>query len=73
MKIEIKADVAGSVFQIEAKPGAQIGKGDIIMLLESMKMEIPVVAPAAGRLAEIHVAEEDVIERGQIIASLETP
>jgi acetyl-CoA carboxylase biotin carboxyl carrier protein len=72
MKIEIKAEVAGSVFQIEAKVGAEMRKGDVIMLLESMKMEVPVVAPAAGRLTEILVAEEDAIVRGQVVASIES-
>ncbi|WP_374298879.1 acetyl-CoA carboxylase biotin carboxyl carrier protein subunit [Ferrovibrio sp.] len=69
--IEIKADVTGKVWKIEAEAGASLGSGDIVMILESMKMEIPVEAPKAGRLAALTVAEGDSVKEGQVLAKLE--
>lgn len=69
--IEIKADVTGKVWKIEAEAGAALSDGDIVMILESMKMEIPVEAPRAGRLAALTVAEGDSVKEGQVLAKLE--
>ncbi|WP_374467233.1 acetyl-CoA carboxylase biotin carboxyl carrier protein subunit [Ferrovibrio sp.] len=69
--IEIKADVTGKVWKIEAEAGASLAGGDIVMILESMKMEIPVEAPKAGRLAALIVAEGDSVKEGQVLAKLE--
>jgi biotin carboxyl carrier protein len=69
--IDIRADVTGKVWKLEAAPGAQLGAGDVVMILESMKMEIPVEAPKAGRLAAIAVAEGDSVKEGQVLAKLE--
>ncbi|MFN4277375.1 MAG: biotin/lipoyl-binding carrier protein [Ferrovibrio sp.] len=69
--IEIKADVTGKVWKIEAEAGASLASGDIVMILESMKMEIPVEAPKAGRLASLTVAEGDSVKEGQVLAKLE--
>lgn len=71
VKIDIKADVTGKVWKLEAAPGAALAAGDVIMILESMKMEIPVEAPRAGRLAAITVAEGDAVKEGQVLARLE--
>ena len=70
MPIKIVADVAGKVWKLEAKPGAQLAADDVILILESMKMEIPVVAPAAGTLKELQVKEGDAVAEGQIVAVL---
>lgn len=69
--IDIKADVTGKVWKIEAEAGASLVGGDIVMILESMKMEIPVEAPKAGRLASLTVAEGDSVKEGQVLAKLE--
>jgi acetyl-CoA carboxylase biotin carboxyl carrier protein len=69
--IEIKADVTGKVWKIEAEAGTSLAGGDIVMILESMKMEIPVEAPKAGRLASLTVAEGDSVKEGQVLAKLE--
>lgn len=69
--VNIKADVTGKVWKLEAQPGAALGSGDVVMILESMKMEIPVEAPKAGRLASIAVAEGDDVKEGQVLAVLE--
>lgn len=69
--ISIKADVTGKVWKLEAAAGASLAGGDIVMILESMKMEIPVEAPRAGRLASVSVAEGDSVKEGQVLAVLE--
>ena len=69
--IDIKADVTGKVWKIESAAGAAVGVGDVVMILESMKMEIPVEVPKAGKLAAITVAEGDSVKEGQVLARLE--
>lgn len=71
-RIEVKSEVAGKVWQIEAKIGDAIETDDTIIVLESMKMEIPVEATASGKLAEILVREGDPVEEGQVVAILES-
>ena len=71
MAIEVAAEIAGSVFKIETEVGAQVEAEDVLVVLESMKMEIPVEAPSAGRVSEIRVAEGDSIEEGAVLAVLE--
>jgi biotin carboxyl carrier protein len=70
-KKRILADVAGKVLRVEAPVGTQVADGDTILLIECMKMEIPLVAPASGSIAEVHVAEGDNIAEGQAVATLE--
>lgn len=68
---DVKSEVKGKVWQIEAKPGASIDEDDAIIILESMKMEIPIVAPADGTIKEILVSEGDPVEEGQVVAVIE--
>ena len=68
--MDVVAEVAGKVWKIEAQPGTQLAADDTILILESMKMEIPVVAPAAGRLLELRVREGDAVGEGDVIAVL---
>lgn len=69
--IEVKSEVSGSVWKIETKPGQKIEAGDAIMVIESMKMEIPVLADAAGTILSFAVKEGDAITEGQTVAILE--
>ena len=69
--MKVVAEVAGKVWKIEAQPGAQLGADDTILILESMKMEIPVAAPRAGRLTELLVKEGDVLNEGDVVAVME--
>jgi biotin carboxyl carrier protein len=71
MPEEIKAHITGVVFQITAKPGDVVQAGDPVIVLESMKMEIPVEAPRAGHVREILVAEGQTVQEGQTVALLE--
>jgi biotin carboxyl carrier protein len=68
---EIKAELVGNVWKIVAGPGDEVEEDDVLLILESMKMEIPVVAPRAGKVAEIKVKETDVVREGQVLAVLE--
>lgn len=67
-RIEIVAEVAGKVWKVEAQPGAQLAADDPILILESMKMEIPVIAPRAGKLLELRVKEGDMVNEGDVVA-----
>jgi biotin carboxyl carrier protein len=71
MATEVEAQIAGNVWKIESQVGAEVAEEDVILILESMKMEIPVEAPCAGRLAEIRVSEGDSVEEGAILAVIE--
>ncbi len=66
--IEIKALLPGNVWKIVANPGQSLQEGDVIMILESMKMEIDVVAPSGGVLKTINVATNDKVVEGQVVA-----
>ncbi len=68
---EIESEVAGNVWKVEAKAGDQVAEGDVLIILESMKMEIPVESPVAGTVAEILVAPEDQVEEDQLLAVVE--
>lgn len=68
--IKIEAGAAGKVFKIEAQPGATVKKGDAVIILEAMKMEVPVVAPQDGTVASINVNVGDMIEAGALLATM---
>jgi biotin carboxyl carrier protein len=71
-KLAVKTEVSGSVWKIEVTLGQKVAEGDTLVLIESMKMEIPVVAEAAATVASILVAEGDAIIEGQSVVTLET-
>jgi biotin carboxyl carrier protein len=71
-EIQVPSDINARVFKIEVAVGDAVAAGDTLMVLESMKMEIPVEAPEAGRVTRILVAEEGEIAEGQVVAVLET-
>ncbi|MEK7715360.1 MAG: biotin/lipoyl-binding carrier protein, partial [candidate division NC10 bacterium] len=68
MAEEIKAHITGVVFQVTAKPGDKVAAGDAVIVLESMKMEIPVEAPRAGSVKEIKVQEGQTVQEGDTVA-----
>jgi acetyl-CoA carboxylase biotin carboxyl carrier protein len=69
--IEVEAEIAGSVFRIEKNVGDAVEADEVLLILESMKMEIPVEAPCAGRVAEVRVAEGDSIDEGRILVVID--
>ena len=68
--IQVKAGAAGKVFKVEANVGQKVEAGDAVVIIEAMKMEIPVVAPEAGTVASIDVAVGDAVESGAVLATL---
>lgn len=71
MPEEVKAHITGVVFQVVTKSGDKVSTGDPILVLESMKMEIPVEAPRAGTVAEIKVKEGETVQEGDTVALLD--
>lgn len=71
MPEEIKAHITGVVFEITARPGDTVQAGDPVVVLESMKMEIPVEAPRAGAVREILVTEGQTVQEGDTMALLD--
>ena len=69
--VNVKSEIAGNVWKIQAKPGDKVEVDGEIVILESMKMEIPVLSPRAGVIREIRVNEGEAIDEGQLIAVLE--
>lgn len=69
--VKIRTEVAGTVWKIVAAKGAVLAEEDVILIMESMKMEIPIEAPRAGMLVELRVAEGDVLAEGDVVALLE--
>ncbi|MCY3753556.1 MAG: acetyl-CoA carboxylase biotin carboxyl carrier protein subunit [Alphaproteobacteria bacterium] len=69
--VPVLSEIPGTVFKIEAEVGDEVAEDDPVVILESMKMEIPVGAPQAGRVAEILVEEGEAVEEGQEVAVIE--
>ena len=68
--IKVEAGAAGKVLKINANVGQAVKKGDTVVTIESMKMEIPMVAPADGTVASVDVAAGDSVEAGTVLATL---
>lgn len=71
MAEDVETEVTGKVWKLVAKPGDTISEDDPILILESMKMEIPVPAPFHGTVLEICVAEGDAVDEGDVVARME--
>ena len=69
----VEAQVGGTVSKIERREGERVARDEPIMMIELMKMEIPVSAPADGTLVRLLVAEGELVTEGQQVAILETP
>jgi acetyl-CoA carboxylase biotin carboxyl carrier protein len=69
--VQVKAELAGNMWKIVVKEGQQVGADETLMILESMKMEIPINAPKAGRVAKIHVKEGQTVQEGELLADLD--
>ena len=68
--VKIEAGAAGKVFKVEASVGQAVKAGDTVVVLEAMKMEIPVVAPQEGTVASINCTVGDAVEAGALLATL---
>ena len=65
---EVCAEMVANVWKVVVKPGDAVEEGDTLVILESMKMEIPVIAENAGTVQELRVNEGDVVQEGDVIA-----
>ena len=70
-KMEVESEVTGNVWKILVEEGSKVTSGDVVMILESMKMEIPVEATTDGTIAELLVQEEDQVEEDQVVALID--
>ena len=68
---QVEAHITGTVFKLETAVGAEVQPGDVLVVIESMKMEMPVEAPCAGRVSEIRVEEGQSVEEGETLLVLE--
>lgn len=71
MGIEVESQITGNVWKIQAAIGDRVEVDDVLLIIESMKMEIPVEAPEAGRVAEIRVEQGQSVEEGDVLVVLE--
>ncbi len=68
---EVRTELTANVWQVHAEVGQAVAEGDVLVILESMKMEIPVESPRAGTVKEVRVKPEDVVQDGDIMVILE--
>jgi len=71
MAQEIEAHITGTVWKIEVEVGEEVEEEDTLVILESMKMEMPIEAPFDGKVTAIKIAEGDAVEEGQIVVVME--
>jgi acetyl-CoA carboxylase biotin carboxyl carrier protein len=67
----VEAEMVANVWKVLVQPGAKVSEGDTLVILESMKMEIPVVAPTSGTVTAVNVVEGGVVQEGDVIAVVE--
>jgi glutaconyl-CoA decarboxylase len=67
----VEVPISGKIISVEIKPGDKVSEGDTICILESMKMENPILAPVNGTITEVGVAAEQVVQPGETIAIIE--
>jgi biotin carboxyl carrier protein len=69
--MEVRAEMVANVWKVVVAQGDSVADGDTLVILESMKMEIPVLAEGDGTVSALHVAEGDVVQEGDVIAVIE--
>ncbi len=69
--MQVKAELAGNLWKIVVREGQQVRADETLMILESMKMEIPVNAPIAGQVTKIHIREGQTVQEGQLLIDVE--
>ena len=71
-KYNVESEVTGSVWKVQVEVGDTVSEGDVLLILESMKMEIPVESPANGKVAELCVEPEEAVQEDQVVAVVES-
>ena len=67
----VRSEVAGNIWKIETTVGAAVAEGDVLIIVESMKMEIPIEASTSGTVREIFIAEGELVAEGAVVMSIE--
>jgi acetyl-CoA carboxylase biotin carboxyl carrier protein len=70
MPTSVNAHITGTVWKIEVKQGQQVAEGEVCVILESMKMEMPIEAPKAGTVEKIHVSEGQAVSEGDVLVTI---
>ena len=70
-RVQVESEVTGTVWKVETAVGDRVHAGDVLVILESMKMEIPVESPVTGTVADLLVAPQDAVQEDQVLAILE--
>ncbi|HEX7477340.1 MAG TPA: acetyl-CoA carboxylase biotin carboxyl carrier protein subunit [Polyangiales bacterium] len=71
MATNVRAHITGTVWKIEKRPGDVVRAGDSVVILESMKMEMPVESPVAGKVSEVRCTEGQAVEEGAVLVVVE--
>ncbi len=71
MATDVKAHITGTVWKIEKPAGSKVAEGDTVIILESMKMEMPVEAPCGGTVREIKIKEGEAVDEGKVVATID--
>ena len=71
MATDVCAHITGTVWKIEKRVGDKVSEGDTVVILESMKMEMPVEAPCAGTVREIKIKEGEAVDEGKVVAVID--
>ncbi len=69
--VKVESEVTGKIWKIETNVGDAVAEGEVLMIVESMKMEIPIESPASGTLKELLVRKDDKVDEDQVIALIE--
>ncbi len=72
MRHEVESEVQGSVWKVEVAVGERVAAGDVLIILESMKMEIPVESPVAGVVSELRVTVEAAVDEEEVVAVIDS-
>lgn len=66
-RVEVESEITGNVWKVEVSAGTEVAEGDVLIILESMKMEIPVESPVAGTVQDVLVQPEDQVKEDQLL------
>lgn len=67
---DVRSPITGTVWKVEVQPGQAVTAGQVLMILESMKMEIPIEAPSSGTVGEVRVQPEEAVKDGDVLATI---
>jgi acetyl-CoA carboxylase biotin carboxyl carrier protein len=70
MAATVQAHITGTVWKIEVKEGESVAEGQVCVILESMKMEMPIEAPSSGKVEKVHVAEGQAVNEGDVLVTI---